>query len=231
VVEDAHHFFITICAAGVCGGMEIKMKKVYRYFFGFIDTQEKWLNKMAENGYRLVRISKVLYEFETCAKYEYEYCIEFVAEKSYKELNEYKRFLKEMGFRTFSKNLNLNYSFGKMKWRPWAKGMGQLASLPGSYNKELVILEKKREDKPFEIHTDLDDLIDYYRGVRNMYVTTSILLILLIIFGDAHSTMLEPFTICIKAIVAILCIFILYLAIRYTSQIHKYKENRKTNEQ
>ena len=25
MVEDAHHFFITICAAGVCGGMEIIM--------------------------------------------------------------------------------------------------------------------------------------------------------------------------------------------------------------
>ena len=28
MVEDAHHFFITICAAGVCGGMEIIMKFV-----------------------------------------------------------------------------------------------------------------------------------------------------------------------------------------------------------
>jgi len=28
VVEDAHHFFITICAASVCGGMEIIMERV-----------------------------------------------------------------------------------------------------------------------------------------------------------------------------------------------------------
>ena len=28
MVEDAHHFFITICAAGVCGGMEIIMKEI-----------------------------------------------------------------------------------------------------------------------------------------------------------------------------------------------------------
>ncbi len=30
------------------------MKK-YRFFGSFLDTQEKWLNKMSAQGYRLVR--------------------------------------------------------------------------------------------------------------------------------------------------------------------------------
>ena len=30
-------------------------KKCYRYFGGLLNTQAKWLNKMAEKGYRLVR--------------------------------------------------------------------------------------------------------------------------------------------------------------------------------
>ena len=39
MVEDAHHFFITICAAGVCGGMEIIMKeKVILAYSGGLDT-------------------------------------------------------------------------------------------------------------------------------------------------------------------------------------------------
>lgn len=28
-------------------------KTVFRYFFDFLDGQEKWLNKMAARGYRL----------------------------------------------------------------------------------------------------------------------------------------------------------------------------------
>ena len=30
-------------------------KKCYRFFGGLLNTQEKWLNKMSEKGYRLVR--------------------------------------------------------------------------------------------------------------------------------------------------------------------------------
>ena len=39
-------------------------KKCYRFFGGLLNTQEKWLNKMSEKGYRLVRTGKLLYEFE-----------------------------------------------------------------------------------------------------------------------------------------------------------------------
>ena len=41
-------------------------KKCYRFFGGLLNTQEKWLNKMSEKGYRLVRTGKLLYEFEKC---------------------------------------------------------------------------------------------------------------------------------------------------------------------
>ncbi len=42
------------------------MKRQYRFFGGLLNAQEKWLNKMAGNGYRLVRVGKLLYEFEEC---------------------------------------------------------------------------------------------------------------------------------------------------------------------
>ena len=41
-------------------------KKKYRYFFSFLEGQERWLNKMAGEGYRLVRTAKLMYEFEPC---------------------------------------------------------------------------------------------------------------------------------------------------------------------
>ncbi len=48
-------------------------KKCYRFFGGLLNTQEKWLNKMSEKGYRLVRTGKLLYEFEKCETDEVTY--------------------------------------------------------------------------------------------------------------------------------------------------------------
>ena len=41
-------------------------KKYYRFFGSFLIAQERWLNKMADKGYRLIRTEKLLYEFEEC---------------------------------------------------------------------------------------------------------------------------------------------------------------------
>lgn len=41
-------------------------KKYYRFFGGLLQKQEEWLNKMAEQGYRLIRVDKMMYEFEEC---------------------------------------------------------------------------------------------------------------------------------------------------------------------
>lgn len=57
-------------------------KKCYRFFGGLLNAQAKWLNKMSEKGYRLVRTGRVLYEFEECSPDEVTYCVEFIGEKS-----------------------------------------------------------------------------------------------------------------------------------------------------
>lgn len=206
------------------------MKSVTRYYFGFMDAQEKWLNTMADKGYRLINSSKLLYKFEACSKSEYEYHVEFIADKSSKEAKEYKCFIEELGFRTISKNINLNYSLGKIKWRPYAKGTGQLATSPGAYNHEILIIEKKQDGKPFETHTDYDDLISYYSKIRNMYATSAALLILLVVFGRAYSNTFEFLTLWIKIIVGAIGGVMAYLAIRYSAHIYRYKCNRRTNE-
>ena len=85
-------------------------KKCYRFFGGLLNAQAKWLNKMSEKGYRLVRTGRVLYEFEECSPDEVTYCVEFIGEKSKENATDYADFLEDMGYKVFFKNINLNYS-------------------------------------------------------------------------------------------------------------------------
>ena len=53
-------------------------KKCYRFFGGLLNAQAKWLNKMSEKGYQLVRTGTLLYEFVKCKPGEVTYCVEFI---------------------------------------------------------------------------------------------------------------------------------------------------------
>ncbi len=129
---------------------------------------------MAARGFRLVRCGKLTYKFEQCAPDEYQYCVEFVGEKSYSKHKDYKKFLEGLGYHVFTKNINLNWSVGKARFRPWTAGAGKVATSPGTYNKELFIVEKKNDGKPFELHTDTEDLAAYFKILRNTYLNGAI---------------------------------------------------------
>ena len=118
-------------------------KKCYRFFGGLLNAQAKWLNKMSEKGYRLVRTGKLLYEFEKCKPDEVTYCVEFIGEKSKENSIDYANFLEDMGYKVFFKNINLNYSVGKVRWRPWAERDGRIATNATTFNRELLIVEKQ----------------------------------------------------------------------------------------
>ena len=120
---------------------------------------------------------------DACKPGEYEYAVEFVGDKSYLMQRTIAKYLEGMGFRTFTKNINLNFSYGKVRWRPYAKGMGQIATSPGGFNRELLIVEKKRDGKPFEMHTDVHDKLDAYKSVRRAYFWA-----VLIMFGLVAAT-------------------------------------------
>lgn len=151
------------------------IKKEYRYFFGFLDMQENYLNRMAHNGFRLVHTGKISYTFETCRPDAYQYCLEFTAHQSDARRRDYQEFLEGVGYRVLHKNMNLNYSIGKVRWRPYGHGKGQIAVSPGGYNRELFIVEKENDGKPFELHTAAEDKIDYYRPLRNAYLCLLVL--------------------------------------------------------
>ena len=135
----------------------------YRFFAGAMKSQEKWLNSMADKGYRLVKTGKLSYEFEECTPGQYRYAVEYVGDKSLGSEEDYKSFLEGMGYRVFYKNINLDYSLGKLTIRPWAEKGGRISTNRSTYNKELLIVEKANDGKPFELHTAKEDRIDYYR--------------------------------------------------------------------
>lgn len=121
---------------------------------------------MADRGFRLARTEKLLYEFEPCEPGRYRYCVEFVGHKSREGADEYARFLEGCGYRVWFKNINLNWNVGKAEARPWAEPGGRLASNATTYNRELLIVEKENDGKPFQLHTAYEDMARYYKDCR-----------------------------------------------------------------
>jgi len=145
-------------------------KKCYRYYGGLLVSQANWLNKMAEKGYRLIRTGKILYEFEECTPGQYQYCVEFIGQKSKESATDYAHFLEDVGYRVFFKNINLNWNVGKVVARPWAEQGGRLATNSTTFNRELLIVEKVTDSKPFELHTTYEDKANYCRQMRRPWL-------------------------------------------------------------
>ena len=142
------------------------MEKRYRYFWSLLGAQARWLDKMSDRGLRLVRTEKLLYEFEPCGPGEYRYCVEFVGHLSREKAEDYARFLEDCGCRVWFKNVNLDWNVGKVEARPWAEPGARLASNATTYNRELLIVEKKNDGKPFQLHTTYEDKARYYKAQR-----------------------------------------------------------------
>ena len=143
-------------------------KRCYRFYGGLISSQEKWLNEMGERGYRLIRTGKLIYEFEECRPGQYQYCVEFIGQKSKENATDYARFLEDCGYHVFFKNINLNWSVGKVVVRPWAEHDGRIATNNTTFNHELLIVEKENNGKPFELHTTYEDKQNYYKNMRKL---------------------------------------------------------------
>ena len=113
-----------------------------------------------------MRTEKLLYEFEPCEAGKYRYYVEFVGHKSRAEADQYARFLEDCGYQVFFKNVNLDWNVGKVEVRPWAEKGGRLASNVTTYNRELLIVEKQNDGRPFELHTSYEDKARYLKDCR-----------------------------------------------------------------
>lgn len=207
-------------------------KIVFRYFFDFMDGQENWLNRMAERGYRLKKCGRIIYSFDICNPREYEYAVEYVGDKNYFDAKKYRQFLEGMSFRTFTKNINLAFSYGKVKWRPYAKGLGQISTSPGGYNKELLILEKKRDGNPFNLHTDLHDKLDLYKSVKRAYIWAEFILVSLIImtFLPNISSLSVAIMWLLRAFMITVVILFAIPTIKYSSLVSQLKREDRVYE-
>lgn len=192
-------------------------KKCYRFFGGLLNTQEKWLNKKAQNGYRLIRTGKLLYEFKKCKPNQVKYCVEYIGEKSQNSAKDYHDFLEDMGYKVFYKNINLNYSVGKVRWRPWAEKGGRIATNATTFNRELLIVEKENDGKPFELHTSCEDKAGYYSNLRNPWL---LLWLLFGVLGVVNRSLVS----------AVIALVSLIPVIVYQLQIMKLKREAKTKE-
>ena len=165
-------------------------KKCYRFYAGLMGLQTRFLNRMASKGYRLVSTGRLSYEFEDCEPNSYEYCVEYIGEKTHQNAEEYKRFLEDMGYQVFYKNINLDYSAGRVYYRPWAEKGGRLGTAATTLNKELLLIEKPKDGKPFELHTTLEDKIKYAKSLQRPWLCFgAMFLIFLLIpgFGPGYA--------------------------------------------
>ena len=198
--------------------MEIDMRKrCYRFFGGLLTVQANWLNKMSKKGYRLVRTGKVLYEFEECIQNQVQYCVEFIGEKSKNQAKDYHDFLEDMNYNVFYKHINLNYSFGKVRWRPWAETGGRIAANNTTLNRELLIVEKANDGKPLELHTSYEDKEKYYSRLRNPCL---FMLIMLAVFAAANHS----------AVWGVFAFVPLFPVIVYQIQVMKARREAKMKE-
>lgn len=155
------------------------MKKL-RYFIDAIDGQQNWLNKMAQKGYRLTGTTRMGYEFTSCEAGAYHYVVQYVADKSLRELTEYRQYLEEMGYVYYAKNINLQFGV-KAKLRYTGKAL-KLATNPGILNQELLLIEVPKQDE-LQLFTSAKELHDYYAMIRNGYILATIMILLIAFFG------------------------------------------------
>lgn len=141
-------------------------KRVFKFFWLFMTSQEQWLNKMADEGYRLVGTTTAHYEFEECEKGKYRYRVAYIANRSGESVSEYIKALEACGYRVFFKNLNMDYSVGKAEYRPWAEEGGRIATEKTTLHKELLIIEKENDGGAFELCATFEQRYGSYSRLR-----------------------------------------------------------------
>ena len=201
------------------------MKRCYRFYFGFLTAQEKWLNKMARDGWRLVKTSQLSYDFEPCKPGEYEYRLEFIAQLSLSESKKYHDFLKDMGYDVIYKNFNLDWNTGKIRWRPFGKGMGQFSTSPGTFNRELLIVGKKKDGKPFELHSTNADKAKYLKVLRNAWLSATLLFLVFAVWKYLSEWVSVTFLVmCAAFILSLIPVFLYQRQIRHLKKSSQIQE-------
>ena len=209
------------------------MNKKYNRLF-LLDAvygQEKWLNKMAQRGLRLVSVNYTAYEFETCDPGQYEYHIEVVKGKTKEEILDRQRYLARRGIKSIPKSISNNRTVGNAKAHSIGSGESQVVIVPDLKLPELLILERTKDSKEFEIHADTAVRDKYYQRLRTIVTMVEFCLMILVV-TVALTANGSPF---LTGLVLVMVAVILWLAFtlsRLTEQAFHFKEQkRKRKEQ
>ena len=160
-------------------------KSVKKFFWLFFTSQEQWLNRMSDEGWRLEGTTISGYEFEECEKVKYRYKVAYIADRSKESAEEYVRALESCGYRVFFKNANLNYSAGKVEVRTWAEEGGRVVTEKTTLHKELLIIEKENDGKEFEFCATYEQRYDSYKKLRMWGMIGLILILALAVIGKS----------------------------------------------
>ncbi|MBR2409336.1 MAG: DUF2812 domain-containing protein [Lachnospiraceae bacterium] len=160
-------------------------KSVRKFFWLFFTSQEQWLNQMSDEGWRLVGTSISGYEFEECEKGKYRYKVAYIANRSKESAEEYVKALEACGYRVLYKNANLNYSTGKVEYRPWAEEGGRVATEKTTLHKELLIIEKENNETEFSLCATSEQRYESYNRLRLWGIIGLVLALVLAIVGKS----------------------------------------------
>lgn len=195
-------------------------KFVRKYFFNFIEPQKQWLNAMSKAGYRLVGVSPFGYTFEECEKGEYVYKVVYRGYIRRERSEPYMDKLLECGYNVFIKGLNRNMSSDVLRQRHREGTLYNPKFSPRDGYKDLLIIEKKNDGKPFETIQPKGHNIRDLKYMRNIGWFMMVLFTALII-----STALDGSPIAIAF--SVLSCLPFYFGIRLTYVVSKISSSKK----
>lgn len=204
-----------------------------KIFYNPIEQLPIFLNKLAQQGYRLESVYNCFYSFKKTDT-KVNYSVQFIGYDSNSKNQKYIDMLKDAGFKTFRAPLNqLNFAFGKIRLRPLASGSAKVATSFDNYNKEILIVESEGDISNQLLSTNSDKEL-YYKKLRNVYIHGLIMILFLagiVIYGlyKLHFNM-NLLMLCLSFIIILLLIFVLIIIIKFSNKYQKFAKESKFRE-
>lgn len=175
------------------------MKKVVYRFYLDYEKEENWINKMSAKGWHLEKFALGRFTFTKGEPGKYIYRNEFISEMKTKEKKEYFEFLSDSG-------IVVIHEFGG-----W------------------VYMKKEANEGPFELFTDNDSHIAYYKRMMNFFVALFFVNVFSGIFNliISESDNLGQ----VKTAVGIFCMMVAFLSVFPIYKIIRRKKELEKQQQ
>lgn len=204
------------------------MKKL-KFFLDPITQLAPWLNKWESVGYTLANVDKYSYLFKEDER-DVLYETLYVGDYDIKELEGYKKYLKNQGKRYFHLPLDqgglITGDLGFL--RPFAKQAERLESTFSTKNREVLIIESQKS-KPENPESNYAHLSKEYKSITKKYIA-SLLFVILGIFLVLRSIYKDGFRLLAAIALVLLAIFLfdyLVLVIFSNKNAENYRKKAK----